>query len=376
MAKKALERLSGAAEVSESAEEFNEVADTSVLHPSSPLAGRSEEEMQSFKAAQASELPPLSGVQSRSRLPVHGRDGAVGAAATSAHASVNFNDVEPPQRPPSAPPAPSAVRPAAPPACWTGRCPAGDVYVSTLPAPKMPRLGATGKKSKKSAQEPGAAQTKPGSSGGRSRSVIEPMVPQAPRSANAFEDWATSFDDPHSNDIKRIIMRSDEASKRIQTDLRDKCLKFKTRWMGELNDTELYEDRITFCGYGIRASKIGEKKAAQRQKQFGWGGPSDEAIAKNATRHDLFKHYKVDPGKGEPGFKALGKLLQESEPGRDRHHKKHHTKQEQVQQDMKSLFGGGIFKHDDEAKAGGSPVHADVEGGLAGSFKRSKSLVL
>lgn len=361
--------LSGPVEARESVEAApGPDLDTSAQDSISPLADLSEDEMQSWKAAQETQLPPLSGLQSRSRLPPS-RDGAATMPVSLSLQELPTTSSQPPS--PDSPPAPAILRAPPPPIGWTGRCAPGDVYVSTLPAQPQRSLSATGRKSKKTLAEPTAAQVKrcEGAAGGRSRSVTEYMAPPPP--PNAFKDWATSFDDPTRNDIKRIVMRSDEASKRITNEMRDKSLTFKSRWLGSLSDTELYEDRITFCGYGMRATRIGEKRMKEWQKTYGWGD-SEETTSRRATRHDLFKHYKVDPGKGEPGMKALAKLLKESDLGRDKHPKKSTTKQEQLQNDFKAMFGGKkLVEHGEEEKP---QIDEGLGKGLMASFRKSSKV--
>jgi len=127
----------------------------------------SQDSMHSWRKAQQSELPPLSGLQSRQRLPPS-REGVSsfgasppGTAATFASSphppstplSVTFNEQGEESEifaapPPETPPNPQMLHPAAPSSGWTGRCPAGDVYVSSLPAQKLPRLSASRKKKK------------------------------------------------------------------------------------------------------------------------------------------------------------------------------------------------------------------------------------
>lgn len=308
----------------------------------SPLSGRTEEELTSWKAARDSQLPPLSGLQARRRLPPS-REATTTPLAT-AQSSVTFQDQEssvPSLEESFAPTcASSAFRATAPVSSWTGRCPPGDVYVSTLPKSKLPQLS-SGKKLRK-----GASQAKSGEghraegSVGMSFSAPSLMAPQE-QTANAFQDWLSSFDDPARNDIKRIIMRSDEASKRFAGQLKNQAYHFKYKTLEEMSHDELYELRIRYSGYGIRAAKITDKRKAHTMTT-----PSDDALAKRQTRSDLFKFYRVDPGRGEPSLRTLGKLLKESEPGRDRNPKKSLThSHQQVAKDMQAMFSGGLHIH-------------------------------
>merc|ERR1719265_696611 len=60
---------------------------------SSPLANLTEEQLQSWKAAQEAQLPPLSGMRSSQRLPPSRE--ALTSPPTSAQGSVSFVDQEP-----------------------------------------------------------------------------------------------------------------------------------------------------------------------------------------------------------------------------------------------------------------------------------------
>lgn len=371
-AERAIEGLSAASE-DQSAGEASGSLGMTAFDPSSPLSGLSEEEMRNWKAAQEAALPPLSGLRMRQRLP----PSREGTTISPPGSSVGFRDPCEERElftPPSAggPPGPATLRPESPPMGWTGRVPAGDVYVSSLPKPKLPRLTGSGKKSKKkAAEEPTELQLKraEGAAGGLSRSVGDLQI--GPKPPDAFQDWLTSFDDPFRADIKRMVMRSEEACKRFTGDLKNKSEYFKGRILKEMTDEELEEVRIKYCGYGIRATKIAEKRQAAFHEMHDLG-ESEESLAKKVTRLDLFKYYRVDPGKsGEPNMKTLGKLLQESEPGRDRCPRRHLTKAQQATQDMQAMFAAQK-KAADEEKAEGDDF---LGTGMRAAFHRSSTAI-
>jgi len=354
----ALERLAIATEerdsISQPSVTFSASAPSLMMDASPALAGLSDSQKGSLKAAQDSQLPAISSVQSRKRLPPS-REGQLSATASppaSAQGSVSFQMEQEPEVfaptplddyeeeedpfPPEGSPVPRRQPPAPPPVAWTGRVPAGDVYISSVPKAKLPRMGGKKKKVPKEVSE-------------ADKKMLEEEQEPPP---NAFQDWLGSFDDPLRNDVKRILMKDPAAGVRFKTSLKEKSCRFKKREMGEISQDELYMDRIHFCGYGMRATKIAEKQQAAWDKKNGWGGETEEAAFKNATRHDLFKYYKVDlpkptirikgkeveTGKStEPTMRHLGKLLQESEPGKDRSTKKINKQASQAQ--GLSLFG-------------------------------------
>lgn len=272
-------------------------------------------------------------------------------------------------------------RATAPPSSWTGRCAPGDVYYSSLPKTKLPRLSESGKKKSAAPSEQTEAQKKraEGAAGGMSRATSAlVLVPEKGR-PNPFKDWLGSFDDPTSHDIKRIIMRSDEAANRHKLEIKRESSRFKIRWLNERSEDELYESRITFCGYGIRATKIAEKRAAVWKKEWGFGETA-EASNRRETRKELFNFYGVDLKGSEPNLATLGKLLKESEP-RDRSPKKVLSKKEQMAQNMQNMFGGGggllgnkKMPSPDPSRQGSKEVDGSVAGSLSRSLSKRASL--
>merc|ERR1719359_914161 len=203
-----------------------------------------------------------------------------------------------------------------------------------------------------------------------------PVVMQdEPPPPNAFQDWLSSFDDPLRHDVKRIMMRSDDAAKQFAGDLKHESQHFKSRVLGEASDWDLYLNRIHYSGYGIWAAKSAEKR-------YGIGfkaQDSDATVQKKKTRKDLFNLYKVNVGepslyvgKGEPSLKTLGKLLRESEPGRDRNPKKQ-TKCEHAAKDMAGLFSGGFRGMTHQQHDGKGEVDADIGSMLGSSLGASLS---
>merc|ERR1719491_2025978 len=77
------------------------------------------------------------------------------------------------------------------------------------------------------------------------RSANAIIATQAPK-LNPFEDWASSFDDPTKNDVKRMVMRSDEAAGRFKGQLQHNSYHFKSRILPIYDSDEIYEARVKF----------------------------------------------------------------------------------------------------------------------------------
>jgi hypothetical protein len=207
------------------------------------------------------------------------------------------------------------------------------MYYTTLPKVTMPRVSGSKKRHATVVSEAMQKRAE-GCAGGVGWTAQE-------RPVNAFEDWhaGAGFEDPTKHGTRRMVMRSDEAARRFQKDLKAQSQHFKSVWMNNLSSQEIYDDRVHFSPYGIRAQKIGERKARELDKRYAKEDPP-EVATKKETKRDLFKTYGVDL-KGEPNLASLQRLLEDSVP-RDRTKKKEPPKSTS---DMQALFKGGMFGH-------------------------------
>eukprot|EP00427_Karlodinium_veneficum_P066165 CAMPEP_0169322264 /NCGR_PEP_ID=MMETSP1017-20121227/9329_1 /TAXON_ID=342587 /ORGANISM="Karlodinium micrum, Strain CCMP2283" /LENGTH=1744 /DNA_ID=CAMNT_0009416799 /DNA_START=24 /DNA_END=5258 /DNA_ORIENTATION=+ len=204
---------------------------------------------------------------------------------------------------------------------WNGRAPNGDMFYTTMPKYILPRITTNRKKARRAAQaniSESQLKRAAGCAGGMTRSASAILAPQvAP--TNAFEDWQSSFDDPMKHDVKRMVMRSDEAARRFKGGLKSESYHFKSQVLPMFSSDEMYAARIKYSGFGMYATKIGERLANQREKKY---APIDSneangSLGKKETKRDLFRRYGIEL-KGEPGLATLGRLLEESAKGRPR----------------------------------------------------------
>lgn len=123
-----------------------------------------------------------------------------------------------------------------------------------------------------------------------------------------FKDWLRTAIDPKRASLRQSRLMSDDGLRELQGDLRVQSQRFKFRWLRELDQDILYDDRTLFCESGRNVAKTTKKRmhAWKESRKF------PAALDKRSAKMELFKYYNVPCQASEPDLRTINQLLRTS----------------------------------------------------------------
>jgi len=129
-----------------------------------------------------------------------------------------------------------------------------------------------------------------------------------------FTEWRQSMVDVNKMSYAQLMGKTWEGQKKVRDELKYQNRMFKQvdlRSLDELSPERLFENRVVFSKFGVRAAEIGrQREEAWRQRH---NPPSEKEMQRLKEEKYLFSYYGVgfSKGRSEPNLKDLRKLMHE-----------------------------------------------------------------
>merc|ERR1740129_715225 len=124
-----------------------------------------------------------------------------------------------------------------------------------------------------------------------------------------FKDWLRTAIDPKRASLRQRRLMSDDGLRELQGDLKVQSQRFKFRWLRELDQDDLYDDRTLFCESGRNVTKTTKK----RMNAWKESTKSPSGLDRRSTKTELFKYYNVPCPASEPDLHTINLLRTSTE---------------------------------------------------------------
>merc|ERR1712054_567563 len=96
-------------------------------------------------------------------------------------------------------------------------------------------------------------------------------------------------------------LRTENGLETLQNGMKDEAKRFKNFWIRELPESHLYEDRIKFGPYGMKASQAQQKKveAFMASHQLGL---TEDGLERTGTKKDSFNYFGTPIQSDQPSL--------------------------------------------------------------------------